>query len=185
MPVGHEEVLPAVVVEVEEPDAVAHNLGMAAQTGGKSHVAESAVTIVVIQVRRVVGKIGFGEVQEAVAVVVCSGNGHPALGFPFAAEGDAGQLRKVGKSPVVVVVVKNAGGGIGSHIQVGPAVVIVVEGDYAQRVDGALQQNSAGATHVGERPVAVVVIEVVSAGLESPRPTGGRNALVLAELAVA
>jgi len=68
--VDEEEIGPAVVVEVEEHRAPAEIFGVEAEASGISNIVKSAVAIVAIESRGVVGEIGFENVEVAVAVVV-------------------------------------------------------------------------------------------------------------------
>src|SRR4051812_27679392 len=70
----------------------------------------------------------------AISVVVADGRSHASLLAAIFVESSAGGHRNIGKSPVVVVAVKNTGGAVAGDENVGPAVFVEVEGGYAEGV---------------------------------------------------
>ena len=73
--VGDEDVLPAVVVEVEEVDAEADILAVDAETGLDARVDE-ARAVVAVQRGHLFGEVGPDDVEPAVAVVVADADAH-------------------------------------------------------------------------------------------------------------
>src|SRR5207245_7526081 len=78
--VGHEDVGPAVVVEVEETHSPSEILGVYAQARLKDGVVESAVAVVVVEVSGLVGVVGLDYIEPAVAIVIAYADAHAALG---------------------------------------------------------------------------------------------------------
>src|SRR5258708_4006032 len=97
--VGDENILPAVVVEVEELQAEAEKRNAdGAEVGGAGKVGERAVVVVVKKIVGVVGEIGLCDVGPAVIVVVGGIDAHAGLFAAIAAVGDPGLYADFGKS---------------------------------------------------------------------------------------
>src|SRR5271157_2091578 len=73
------DIRPPVVVVVHEARAPADVLSVHAQAGDEGDVGKSAVAIVVVEIRGVIGKVCLEDVQPAVAVVVSDAYAHPGL----------------------------------------------------------------------------------------------------------
>src|ERR1019366_9964269 len=112
---------------IEKHGAPAEVLGVKAQACVRRYVSKRAVPIVVIKRRGVVGKVGFEDVEAAVAVVVADGRAHASLLAAVFVERCASDYGHVGKCSVVVVVVENAGRAVAGYINIGPAIVVIIE----------------------------------------------------------
>ena len=126
VPVRDEDVLPPVVVEVEEPRAPADILAVWPKAGLEDGVEERAVPVVVVEVDGFVGKIGLYDIQPAVAVVITDSDSHSALGRPIAAQRAPRGHAHLGKGAVTVVVVKLTRGLIAGHVDIRPAVIVEI-----------------------------------------------------------
>ena len=174
--VGHDDVRPAVPVEVVEgnPEALAR---VGTDTAALRHVGKGSVPVVPIEQVGNGGEV-FGvaigaeigtaaedvveiplhiaadeQVQVSIAVVVEeSGAAGPA------AAADAGRLAHVPKSPVALVVKELVRGEVG-EVEIGPAVVVVVPDGHAHGIAAAAHPGLFGG--IAEAPVAVVSIEPV------------------------
>lgn len=89
MAIGHEQVGPAVVIDVQEESAPTQELPVYAQSGLRRYVGKGSVPIVVVERCRVVGEISANDIQPPVAVVIDSVGVHrhcrqyqPRLRFP-------------------------------------------------------------------------------------------------------
>lgn len=181
--VGHEEVRPAIVVIVDESHSPSHMVRMGSQPGRKGRIAKCAVAIIVIKVRRIVGEIGLGEVEEAILVVVTRRDTHARLGLAVSAVGDTRHKRQVRERAVMVVVVQNACRRVTRHIKIRPAVVVIIEAESTQGIVLAGKKNdSRFLTDVRKCSVTVIVIKEISSGSEPTWPARHRDTLVLAEL---
>src|SRR5712675_2737222 len=87
--VGHEDVGPAVVIEIEETYSPSEIFGVDAQAGLKDGVVEGAVAVVVVEVSRLVGVVGLYDVEPAIAVVIADTHAHAALRSAILVEGAA------------------------------------------------------------------------------------------------
>src|SRR5439155_26178337 len=79
---------------------------------GECYIAERAVPIVVIEVAGVIGKIGFKNIEPAVAVIIADANSHARLLVPIFAVGAAGHHRHISERAVMIVAKQNAGLGV-------------------------------------------------------------------------
>ena len=136
------DVRPAVVVVVDESASPGDVAVVNADAGGKSHVGESSVTVVVIEVAGVVGEVGFEDVEPAIAVVVTDTDAHSGLLVAVVAVGASGDDGDVGECAVVIVSQQHAGLRIDGDVDVRPAVVVEIVGDRGDGVARAGLQDS-------------------------------------------
>src|ERR1700733_10957845 len=78
-----EDVDPTVIVVIHKAGTPTNILGIYREAGHKRLIGEGSIPIVVIQVRRVVRKVRFENVEPAVSIGVAAGNTHPSLLPPF------------------------------------------------------------------------------------------------------
>src|ERR1700682_1460803 len=101
---------------------------MQTQTSCKGNVIEGAIAVVAIKRRSIIGKVSFEDVRLAVAIKVRDGGAHSGLLLTIFVEGCPRDDGHIGKCPVTIIVVKNAGGTIAGYINVRPAVIVKIEG---------------------------------------------------------
>ena len=102
----------------------------------------------------------------------------PAWGFAFRRERGAGFNRDVFEGAVLLILIERGGGGIVGDVDVGPAVVIEIGRGDTQTI-GAWRFPDAGfLADVGERAVAIVVVQDVLAAAQAGRSAGDQQALV-------
>ena len=102
----------------------------------------------------------------------------PACGLPSGLSAHPASIAMSSKFAVLLVLVKRAGGGIVGNINVGPAVVVEIGSQHAESVRAVGAENSRRLGNVGERSVAVVVVENVLAALQSRRSARHHHTLV-------
>src|SRR5580704_5734745 len=174
------EILPAIVVVVEESAAPGYVLVVDADSGGKRNVVEGAVSVVVVEIASVVGEICFENVEPAVAVVICNAHAHPGLLMAIFAVRAASDHRDVRERAVVIVVEKNAGLRIDGDINIRPAIVIEIIGNGRNRIARAWLHDARLYGDVRESSIAVVVIEQIGVPGKATRTAHGGNAFPLA-----
>ena len=76
--------------------------------------------------------------------------------------------------------IEDAGSRIAGHVDIRPAIVIVIQREYAERVVALGSADAGGRADVGKRAVAVVVIEIIHRCRKTARPARDRNPFVLA-----
>ncbi len=106
MTLSHEQVLPSVVVVIEEagaPTGVSER--RAAQSGLVGHIRERAVAVVLEQHVALVRQIRDNDVRPAVVVEVGEVRAHPSEGLAVLVVADAGGERNVCECAVAVVAV--------------------------------------------------------------------------------
>src|SRR6185312_8202092 len=128
VPVTQQDVGPAVVIHIEETAAPAQVLGVQAESRGKSCVFEIRIPTVTVKRRSIAGEIGFDDVEVSVEVVVGGRNAHPGLWFSVRAQNTSGFDAYIFELSVLLVLIESAGGGIVGHIDVRPAIVVVISG---------------------------------------------------------
>src|SRR5580704_11505672 len=178
--VNLEKILPAIIVVIEEAAAPRDVLIVDANSGGKRNIVESAVSIVVVEVASVVGKVCFENVEPAVAVVIGHAYAHSGLLVAILAIGAAGDHSYIRKCTVVIVVKKNARLRIDGYINIRPAVVVEIIGHGRNGIARARLQNPGFFGDVSKSSVAVVVIQEIGVSEKATRPAHRRNAFPLA-----
>src|ERR1051325_2148610 len=123
------DVGPAVVIKVGEATSPSDITIVDCDPGWEGHIGKASVSIVVIQVAGIVGKIGFEDVEPSIAVVVGNRNSHACLLVSILAVSAACCDGDVSERTVVVVVIQNAGLGVYRNINVRPAVVVKIVRD--------------------------------------------------------
>ena len=134
MAVDVQNVLPAILIDIEKGRAPAEKLRMNAESGAHRDIGKRHLAQVAIERRRVVGEIGLEDIELAVAVVVAGGGTHAGLLAAVFVQGRPGHDTLLGKRTVPTVVKQQAGGGVASDKDVGPAVVVVVAGEDGEAV---------------------------------------------------
>src|ERR1700730_5080200 len=127
MAVYHEEVRPAIVVKVDAAYSTANVLGICSYSRSEGNVVKRAVSPVVVEDTGVRIEIRFDDVQKAVTVVVARCYPHAALLASVFVISHARQTANFGERAVVVVVKEQRSSGIVRYVNVGPAVVVIVE----------------------------------------------------------
>src|SRR5262249_51828459 len=97
-------------------------------------------------------------------------NSHAGLFSAVGAICDPGLRSRLCKSALAIIVIEQAGRRIIGYVKVQATVPIVVQPQHSQTVIASfIYMQFVG--HVGERSVAIVVIEPVAASLQSSRTT--------------
>ena len=177
MAVHQNQIRPAVVVHVEEHSSPAQVLRVEAQAHGSGRIGKRAVAIILVERGGVVGKIGFKNVEVAIAVVVGDSRAHPGLLAPVFVKGCAGSDCDIGERSIVVVAIENAGRAVAGDENVGPSIFVEVECRHAEGVVafGAINVGFGG--DVFKRAIAAIVIEDILRSGQTARPAHDGNPL--------
>src|SRR6266513_312543 len=100
-----QDVRPAVIIVINEAATPSNVLVVDADPRGECNITKGSVAVVVIEVARVVGEVGFENIKPSVAVIIGDGSD----GIPGAGLEDAGLRGDIGKGAVTVVVEENVG----------------------------------------------------------------------------
>src|SRR6202035_1069853 len=114
--------------------------------------------VIAIQHIGVVGKVSLEYVKLAVQVVVPNRDSHSSLLRSIRAEGYAFLRAILAKRPVMFVAKEKAGSGIGSHVDICPAVVAEVRGDTGHGIGVLCFGDSAFLGYIAESPVALIAV---------------------------
>ena len=76
VPIDLHDVLPSIIVEIDEAAAPSHILVVDTDSGRKRNIVKCAVTIVVVEIASIVSEVRFEDVKPAVTVVVGYGHAH-------------------------------------------------------------------------------------------------------------
>src|SRR5207245_10218598 len=79
---------------------------------------------------------------------------------------------------IVLVLKDSAGGRVVGHIDIGPAVIIEIRGQYAESIKPGSLLDPGTLGHIRERTITVVVIQNVGVRSQTRRPAGAHDALV-------
>ncbi len=173
---GQEEVLPPVVVVVEEADAPAGGeQADAPDAGGVGVVREGPVPGVAVERPALVGEVRDDDVGPAVVVVVGEVDPHAREGPPVLVEGGEGQQRHLLERGVAPVPVEELPDGVVGHEDVGEPVPVEVGQGHAQGLPfGVGHPRRRG--DVGEGPISRVAVEERGGALEEVGVTVGAGA---------
>src|SRR5216683_1901545 len=134
MSVHEQKIGPAIIIEIQEHRAPAKILSMEPQSGGEGYVIKRAIPVIAIESGSIVGEVRAKNVQLAIAIEVGNSATHSCLRAPVFVERRSGDHSHIGEGAVMIVVVQDAGSAVASDINVGPAVIVVVEGRDTERV---------------------------------------------------
>src|SRR5437016_2000929 len=149
---------------------------MQAEAGGEGGVGEGAIAVVVVERGSVVGEICLEDVEPAIAVVVGNRGAHAGLGAAVFVERSSGNNGNVGKGAVAIVAVQNAGSAVAGDVEIGPAVVVVIERGDAEGVVAGCVFDAAFLADVFKFSAAQVVIQDVARRLQAARAAHHRRA---------
>ena len=159
MAVEDEEFHASVVVVVEELRAeAAHGDAHAAQAERIGLFGERAVARVSKERVGLPRKVGDEDVEQAVAVHIVGVHAHAAARVAFGVERGVRLERDLRECAVAVVAEEEVRVVVVRLVDVHPAVVVVVEGDYAETFAGLLA-DARTLAHVRESAVADIVVE--------------------------
>src|SRR3954452_69116 len=119
---------------------------------------------------QIAGKIRFGDVEQAIALIVRNSDAHTGLQGAIKVKGHARFRASLLERAVMQVLKQQTGGHVTSYVNVWPAVVVKVCGRYAQTVTASRLQNARCLGDVGERTVFVTVIQNVASEREPSGP---------------
>ena len=97
----------------------------------------------------------------SVQVVVADPNSHAGLLRPVVAEGDAALHAFFAKRAIVIVHEQQTGSGVARHVDIRPAVLIQIGGDYSHAIGTGGLRDARLSTDVGERSIPVIAIQGV------------------------
>jgi hypothetical protein len=177
---GEEQVGKAVVVQVHDAGAPADVARFHTQARADGDVAEIALAVVAVEHVGVAAKMRLEDIQVSVGIEVSKGQAHARLFLPVLAQRHAGFQALLGEGAVAIVVEEQAGRGVARHVNIGPAVAIEI-GRHRGQAIARLHGGDAGfLAHVGERAVAVVVVEAATLLRQAARPAVDRHAEIAA-----
>src|SRR5678815_975449 len=136
---------------------------MRSETRGKSRVLKISAAQVVVERGRVSRKISFYEIKVAVQIVVGCRDPHACLRLAIGTERATSLDRDVHEFSVFLVLVKSAGSGIVSHVDVGPTVVIEIARKHAKAKCAVCLKNSGLLRDIRKGSVSVVVVQDIFA----------------------
>ncbi len=127
MAICHKNVLPAIVIKINEPCAPGEKGdGRLAHSKLKSKIEKIASPLVVKQSVVVIRKIGDVKIHFAIVVIITHRNAHGCLFASGFAEGESGRVADIFERPIAQVPVEIPGRRIIRYDQVRPSVVIHV-----------------------------------------------------------
>src|SRR5580698_3222492 len=159
---GDKQIGQAVIIQIYDSRAPANVTGLHAQAGLQRHVGEFALSIVFVKHTGVVGEMSFENAECSIQLIVSDADAHTRLLGAVFAEGDAAFESFFEKCSVVPVAEVEAGCGIASHVNIGPAIAIEIRGDSGESV-GAHAIDARLFAHVAEMAVTIVVKQIAAA----------------------
>src|SRR5207302_2182572 len=135
-------VRPAIVVVIDKAAAPCNVTVVDSDAGRECSIGEGAVSVVVVEVASVVGKIGLENIEPSVTVIVADSDSHSRLLMTILAVGTAGYNRDISAGAVVIVTAQHARLRLHGHINVRPAVVIEIVRDCGNGISRARLQDA-------------------------------------------
>src|SRR5579863_527276 len=148
-----------IVIDIDKHGPPSQIMRVEAEANVEDCCGERAIAIIAIERRGIVGKIRLENVGAAVVIVVSDSRTHAGLFASILIEGHAGLRGDVDEGSIFLVVIKNAGGAVAGHVDVGPAIVIVVESGNAEAIVAVRFFDAAGLAYVSELSTAEIVIK--------------------------
>src|SRR5207249_8309283 len=124
---GDQEILPTVIVVVEEayaPSGVGH--GDASDAGREAVVGESRVAVVLVEGVALVGKVRNDQIRPAVIIIVGEIDAHTGEGAAVAVDGDFGEEAHFFKGSVAFVVIEEFDHRVVGNEEINMAVAVVI-----------------------------------------------------------
>src|SRR6266478_7735280 len=133
MPLRNEEVLPAIIVVIEQVRAPTRNSeSRSTQARRIGHIPEAAVAVVVKEVIAFVGKIRDDNIRATIIVEIAEVDAHPGKRFAVLFVGNACGQADFGKRAISTVVVQETRHRSVGNKDVGETVAVRVGERYAQ-----------------------------------------------------
>src|ERR1700730_1537088 len=181
VPIGNEDIQPAIIVVIEESASETEHLACRPRNSGfVTHFVEESFSIVVPKMIRGPLKVGDIEIELPVVIVVAQSDAHRSHDRSPRCHGHTGGEADLLESTVVLVVVKVCIQPVISYEQVRPAVVVVVGGLHG-KILALWLINPSRLRHVGERAIVIIAVKRVGTPLVL---TGRTTAQYLTQLAV-
>src|SRR5215468_1174105 len=127
MAVRQNQIGPAIIVIVKEHDTPAQKLGIGSNSRSVGHVRKRAIPVIVIESRRVIGKVGLEDVQLPIPVVIRNRCAHASLLTSILVVGYATHDGCISEGSISIIPVENVGRAVARDIDVGPAVIVVIK----------------------------------------------------------
>src|SRR5271156_6269931 len=125
--IGHENIRPSIVIEVEEPDSPPNKFRISSDPRSKGIVVKGAVAAIAIEGAGVGVEVRLNDIEESVAIVVSGSDSHATLFAAVFAEANTRQAAHLGEGAVAVVMKEERSGGIVGYVDIRPTIVVVVE----------------------------------------------------------
>src|SRR5579859_6660415 len=126
MPVYEQQVLPTIVVEVEEAAAPADVASVVAHPGGYGYVVEIPTPTVVIESLPLIGEITAKDIQLSVAIIVGRSNAHSRHRLTVVVECDATQDSFFSKLYVTLIDVEQRQRLVACYIDVHQSIIVEI-----------------------------------------------------------
>src|SRR5580704_16849647 len=159
MALRHEQIFPAVVVEIFEADTPSGTPGsQCAEAGFQALIAETALAIVVIERIEFAWEFGHEYVGASIVVIVLEHCTHDGKAFAVRGEARPGIERAFFESAIAIVVKKILLHAVVGHENVGKAVAVIV-GEGNTEGPPLLSRDAGALAYVFEGTVPAIAIE--------------------------
>src|SRR6266850_7286905 len=158
---------------------------MYTESRGEGNIGKNSFAVIAVEGRRVIGEVGFENVQPPVAVVIRDGCSHARLLVPILVECYASHHRNIGESSIAIVVIKDAWGTIAGYVDIRPAIIVKVEGGNAKGIvsTGLVYMSLGG--NICEGPVSAILIQNILRARQTTRSAHHRHAFPHARTSLA
>ena len=161
VPVGDEEIEPAIVVDVKQgrTERQPHLTGCG-KTILRSDIGKGEAFVAVKRVG-LVEVIRDEQVRQSVSIHIASGHPHPCFSNSDSIDRHASQQRFVRKLSRTIIDPQLIMDGVVCHVKINVAIVVEIRGHHSQPTTGGTGNEAGFFRLIGERSVAVVSEEDV------------------------
>src|SRR5256885_1031453 len=177
MPVDKEYIGPAIVINIQEERSPAEESHIAAEARLIGYIAKGSIAVVVVERRRVVGKVCLDDVQPAIGVVVRSVGAHSRLLPPISIECHTSHQGGFFESSIVLVAEKKIRSRVASDEDVRPAIIVEISGQSGKAVVGAGFGDAGFIAHIAEASVSIVPEQFAACASQSAGTAHHRDSL--------
>src|SRR5579871_746655 len=157
---------PATVVEIVKLHSPTQPGSNSPQPGRIRNIVKIIVALIEIQGQRIVTEVSFDNVLTSTMGEIVGRDPHASLFRTIFVVGHTGAPTNFSKCPIMVVVIKQAGRGITSDINIRPAITIEVSGQRGESVAGGSLGHSRFCRDIRKCPISFIAIQSIHSCLE-------------------
>src|SRR6185369_7289130 len=169
-----------VIIYIDEPTTPAKPTRIESHSRGKGNVIKCSLPRISIEGRSITGEVSLEDIQPPVMVVVRRCYAHPSLWLAVDTQAATCLDANIRESSILVVVVQRCRSRIVGYVDIRPAIIVKIDGQYAETVSSVGLGNPRFFRRIRKRTIPIVVIESICSTGQSRWSARYHDALVLA-----